>query len=195
MSTLKGPFPPLLQSEVHLVYHSTSQYIIVYQSISEYIRVYYSISQSISLYHSTLQYINIPQYITVHQDITIYHSISSISMYHSTLLYILPCCSARCSVSQVYHEMQCITAYHEMQCISDQLHMKLGQLHSTAAHFKISSSKQSKIAFKGKGGMVLVFSLYHPSTTACMSCPELMILLQFRGTGLGLIFCTWKKMG
>ena len=76
MSTLKGPFPPLLQSEMHLVYHSTSQYIIVYQSISEYIRVYYSISQSISLYHSTLQYINIPQYITVHQSISEYIKIS-----------------------------------------------------------------------------------------------------------------------
>ena len=144
------------------VYHSKLQYIIVYQSISEYITVYHSLSHyiivhcSISIYHSILQYIK------VYQSTSRYHNISQYIKYINVPQYI------------TVHSplMQCITAYHEMQCISDQLHMKLGQLHSTAAHFQTSSSKLSKIAFKGKGGVVLVFSLYQPPTSTCIGCPK-----------------------
>ena len=75
-----------------------------------------------------------------------------------------------------------------MQCISDQLHMKLGRLHSTAAHFQTSSSKLSKIAFKGKGGVVLVFSLYQPPTTACMSCPEDTVAISRDWTWVDILY-------
>ena len=123
VSTLKCLFPPQLQSELHQVYHSTSQYIIVYQSISEYIRVYYNISQSISLHCSISIYHSILQYIKVYQSTSRYHNISQYIKYINVPQYI----TVHSPLLQ--RKMQCITAYHKMQCISDQLHMKLGRSH------------------------------------------------------------------
>ena len=124
VSTLKCPFPLLFQSEMYLVHHSTS----IYHSILQYITVY----QSSSIYHSISQNIRISECITVYQSTLQYITEYQVYQYitvHPPLLQ---------------HEMQCITVYLKMHCISDQLHVKLGRLHSTAAYFQISSRKQSK---------------------------------------------------
>ena len=89
VSTLKCPFPLLLQSEMYLVHHSTS----IYHSILQYITVY----QSSSIYHSISQNIRISQYITVYQSTLRYITVYQVYQYitvHPPLLQ---------------HEMQCIT--------------------------------------------------------------------------------------